>query len=360
MEDVIGSKISIVIPTKNEEDNISGLLLRIMRYGYEVIIVDDSDDNTATIAENLGARVIRGQGKGLGQAIIDGIKISSGDIVVVMDADLSHSPDAIPDLIKPILEQKCDMTIGSRYVEGGKTVGWSIPRKIVSRAAGFLAYPVARVRDGTSGFFAVRKSALEGVVLKPDSWKIMLEIRVKAKLSRVLEFPIRFEDRKAGKSKLTLRQGAAYLKHLFLLMMYHYRILNFMLVGGLGYIINIGIYYPLTLVFKNEVTFLGQHFYLPPFVISSFIAMSFNYYLNRIWTFGDRQARSLSFFMYLSMGVTTLLFDMLVLFALVDYGGIRPVPAAAIAITVAFVLRYFISDKWIWHGKNRRIDGTPI
>lgn len=78
MEDVIGSKISIVIPTKNESENIRNLLLRIIGYGYEVIIVDDSDDTTATIAENLGARVIRGQGKGLGQAIIDGIKISWG------------------------------------------------------------------------------------------------------------------------------------------------------------------------------------------------------------------------------------------------------------------------------------------
>jgi len=360
MEDVIGSKISIVIPTKNESENISGLLLRIMRYGYEVIIVDDSDDNTATIAENLGARVIRGQGKGLGQAIIDGMKISSGDIVVVMDADLSHSPDAIPDLIKPILEQKCDMTIGSRYVNGSETVGWSIPRKIVSRAASFLAYPVAHVRDGTSGFFAVRKSVLDGVILRPDSWKIMLEIKVKANLTRVIELPIRFEDRKAGKSKLTLKQGAAYLKHLFLLAMYHYRILNFMLVGGLGYIINMGIYYPLTLVFKNEVTFLGQHFYLPPFVISSLVAITCNYHFNKVWTFGDRQAKRLSFFRYLGMAVTTLLFDMLVLFALVDYGGIKPIPAAAIAILVVFALRYLIADKLIWHGKNRRIDGTPV
>jgi dolichol-phosphate mannosyltransferase len=360
MEDIIGSKISIVIPTKNEADNISNLLLRIMRYGYEVIIVDDSDDATATIAKNLGARVIRGQGKGLGQAIIDGMKISLGDIVVVMDADLSHSPDAIPDLIKPILEQKYDMTIGSRYVKGGKTIGWSIPRKIISRVAGFFAYPVAHIRDGTSGFFAVRKSVLDGVVLRPDSWKIMLEIKVKANLTRVIELPIRFEDRKAGKSKLTLMQWAAYLKHLFLLVMYHYSILNFMLVGGLGYIINMGIYYPLTLVFKNEVSFLGQHFYLPPFVISSLVAISCNYYFNKVWTFRNRQARSLSFFRYLGMAMTTLLFDMLVLFALVDYGGIKPIPAAAIAILVVFALRYLIADKWIWHGKNRRIDGTPV
>jgi dolichol-phosphate mannosyltransferase len=356
MEDVIDSKISIVIPTKNEAESINSLLLRIMGYGYEVIIVDDSDDATATIAKNLGAKVIKGQGKGLGQAIIDGIKASSGDIIVVMDADLSHSPDAIPDLIKPILEQKYDMTIGSRYIKGGRTIGWGIKRKIISRMASFLAYPVAHVLDGTSGFFAVRKSVLDGIVLRPDSWKIMLEIKVKANLTRVIELPIRFEDRKAGESKLTLRQWVAYLKHLLLLAMYHYRILNFMLVGGLGYIINMGIYYPLTLVFKNEVSFLGQHFYLPPFVISSLVAISCNYYLNKVWTFRGRQARILSFFRYLGMAVTTLLFDMLVLFALVDYGGIKPIPAAAIAILVGFAIRYLIANKWIW-GKRRESKG---
>ena len=165
----MNSLISIVIPTRNEEDNIERLLnwgikqasqMHSPKFEYEAIVVDDSNDKTAEIARANGARVIQGKGQGLGQAMIDGIEASKGDIIVLMDADLSHNPHAIPGLIRPILEEGCDMTIGSRYVKDGSNPGWSLSRRIVSRGACLLARPVTNVKDATSGFFAFRKEIL--------------------------------------------------------------------------------------------------------------------------------------------------------------------------------------------------------
>jgi len=110
----------VVVPTFNEADNITRLLTKIGQalrdYAHEVIVVDDGTDKTREIAMDMGAKAYRGVRMGLGAAILEGIRHSSGDIVVVMDADLSHSPDDIPRLLKPILENGYDMAIGSRYV----------------------------------------------------------------------------------------------------------------------------------------------------------------------------------------------------------------------------------------------------
>jgi putative flippase GtrA len=130
-----------------------------------------------------------------------------------------------------------------------------------------------------------------------------------------------------------------------------YQILNFMLVGGIGYVINMLTYWPLTIIFKNEVTFLGQHFYLPPFVISSLVAIVCNYELNKIWPFKGWTENKLGGLRYLIMAFGTLFIDMLFLFILVQYCGFPPVPGAAVAILLAFILRYIIARSWVWSKK---------
>jgi putative flippase GtrA len=131
-----------------------------------------------------------------------------------------------------------------------------------------------------------------------------------------------------------------------------YQILNFMLVGGIGYALNMLVYWPLTLVFKNDVTFLGQHFYLPPFVISSLLAILCNYELNRIWTFKGWKKQRFAGARYLSMALATLLIDMLFLFILVQFFKLPPVPAAALAILIVFIIRYTIARSWVWSKKS--------
>lgn len=156
--------VSIIIPTRNEEKNIGQLLTaieKVMTLDYEAIVVDDSDNNLTRIkAISAGAKVIIGKRQGLGQAIIDGIEAAQGDIIVNMDADLSHRAEDIPKLLEPILEQGCDMAIGSRYVKGGSNPGWSLKRQIVSRVACLLALPVTSIKDATSGFFAFKREIL--------------------------------------------------------------------------------------------------------------------------------------------------------------------------------------------------------
>ncbi len=340
--------VSIVIPTRNESANIANLLNQVKPLGHEILVVDDSTDGgeTKMLAIKNGARVLDGQHKGLGQAIIDGIKASKSEIVVVMDADCSHPPSKIPQLVEAC-KDGYGMSIGSRYVNGGSIVGWNKKRRLISMVASRMAFPITGLRDNTSGFFAVSNSILDGVDLKPDSWKIMLEILVKSK-AKAVEIPIEFWDRQAGESKFNNKEVVAYLKHLFKLAMFKYRVFSFTLVGGIGFIINMGLYYPLTLIFQSEVTFLDQHFYLPPFAISSAVAIMSNYHFNKVWTFGDRKAKSLSSMRYFGMAGITLLLDMFVLFLMVDYGHLHPMLAAMVAIIFVFFLRYVIADKWIW------------
>lgn len=125
-------------------------------------------------------------------------------------------------------------------------------------------------------------------------------------------------------------------------------ILNFMFVGGIGFIVNISIYYPLSLVFENEVTILGQHFYLPPFIISSFIAILCNYEMNKRWTFKRQKTNSYSRGRYMLMALVTLVLDVIMLWLLVDYGHLFPTLGAVIALNAAFLLRYAIARVWVW------------
>jgi dolichol-phosphate mannosyltransferase len=274
--------VSIIIPTRNESKNITKLIDAIWRANvpnqYEVVVVDDSSDDTAEKARSVGARVVYGKGQGLGQAIIDGITKAYGDTIVVMDADLSHDPSALPAMILPILEQGYDMTIGSRYTKGGGTSGWELSRRIISRCACLLALPITSVKDATSGYFAFRKSLIKNVKLEASSWKIMLEILLKTKPTRILEVPIMFKVRELGKSKFDKTQMIAYLKHIGLLAFWKYqKFLKFCIVGGIGALITFSITWLAT-------EFIG-FWYMFSLVIAVIIATISNFTLNSLWTF---------------------------------------------------------------------------
>lgn len=274
------NQVSLIIPTRNEAENIEVLLsgLKEVCPNAEMLVVDDSDDNTIALALRCGARVVKGKRKGLGQAILDGIQASKGEIVVVMDADLSHSPKDVPRLLYPILRQGFDMVIGSRYTRGGKVVGWELSRKIVSRVACLLALPVTTIKDSTSGFFAFRKEIIKGVELKGTSWKIMLEIWAKAHPVAVKEVPITFSVRTAGKSKFNKQQMRAYLRHLWLLCLFKYqRFIKFCVVGSSGAAITFFLTWLLTDIFGL--------FYLLSLVFAVGVATITNYTFNALWTF---------------------------------------------------------------------------
>ena len=220
--------VSIVVPTLREATNLRPLAERIARaladtdITWELLLVDDdSDDGSAGIAAALAGdglpvrmAVRCGVRPDLSRAVIEGIARSRFDRIVVMDAELSHPPERIPELLAA-LDGDCDMAVGSRYVAGASTAGdWGLPRVVNSRVATLLATPLVRCADPMAGFFAVDRRALPDLAaLRPIGFKIGLELMVRGRL-RVRETPIAFADRRRGKSKLRWRQQLDYLRHL--------------------------------------------------------------------------------------------------------------------------------------------------
>jgi dolichol-phosphate mannosyltransferase len=202
-----GLKISIIIPTK-DEPYIQELVKRIHKVlssiNHEIIIVDKSKI-TPKVKE---AKVIKQKTDGLGNAVLEGLKLAKGNVIVTMDGDGSHRPEDLPKLIEKSKEY--DIVIGSKYVKGGKTKDKPY-RILISRIYCLLASLILglKIKDNMSGFAAVRKEVYEKVKLNPRGFKINTELLYKAKKFgfKAAEVPIIFEKRKLGKSKGTIKEG---------------------------------------------------------------------------------------------------------------------------------------------------------
>ncbi len=218
--------LSIVVPTYNERDRLEHLVdgacavFREHQVSAELVIVDDSSpDGTGAIADRLAdrypLRVVHRSGKlGLGTAVMDGFRIARGSVLGVMDADLSHPADLVPAMLGVLFSTSSDMVIGSRYIRVGGSSNWSALRLLMSRFACLLAAPVTPVRDATSGFFLVRREAVEGVSIAAGGFKICLELLVRGRIRSVAEVPYVFVGRTAGESKMNVREATGYLKQL--------------------------------------------------------------------------------------------------------------------------------------------------
>ncbi len=248
---------SIVVPTYHEAANLPGLLERIAQLretlgvDLEVLIMDDqSRDGSVEVvhqaAHDWATIVVRTGPRGLSPAVVEGLQRARYPVVVVMDADLSHPPEKIPDLILA-LDSGQQFALGSRYVPGGSTDDkWGFFRWLNSRIATWLARPLTDARDPMSGFFAFRKAELARArYLNPIGYKIGLEIIVKCGLENVGEVPIHFADRQHGQSKLTFAEQLKYLRHLQRLYLYQLRYTSprarFVVVGTFGVLVNLSV-----------------------------------------------------------------------------------------------------------------------
>ena len=177
----------------------------------EILFVDDhSTDATCDKIRSLaGTHPIRlveqnGEGPGLATAIMSGARAARGEILLVMDADLSHPPDRIKDLVAPLFAGTADLVVGSRYVKGGATPGWPAWRRAVSRAGAALAHPLTGLHDSMCGFFAIGRSRLLELAPQTSGFKIVFETMLRARGTlRVREVPIVFRERARGKSKMS-------------------------------------------------------------------------------------------------------------------------------------------------------------
>lgn len=228
--------LSVVIPTYNERQGIEELLNRLagvqalVAEGLEVLLVDDrSTDGTDEWAEAYFARapfgrVIRRQGlRDLSQAVLEGIRQARGELIAVMDGDLSHPPELLPALADAVRAGQ-DLAVASRYVQPGPTPPWSSrPRRLLSQAGNLLVRPLVPVRDATSGYFVAESAWLKGLGVCPHGFKILLEILVRGCVHRAQEVPYVFTDRRYGTSKLGWRVLWAYLAQVGRLYLYRWR-----------------------------------------------------------------------------------------------------------------------------------------
>ena len=212
-----------MVPTYNEAGSLPLLVDRLVKAfasrDWELVVVDDgSPDGTADIADGLGTthpiRVVRRPGKaGLASAVVAGFAKAQGDVLLVMDADLSHPPEVAPQLADAIANG-ADLAVGSRYVAGGGVMDWPMKRQIVSRVACLMGQVLVPVRDSTSGFFALRRSVVDGVKLNPIGFKIGFEVMARGKYKKVVEVPYTFRDREHGFSKFGQREIVQYVQQL--------------------------------------------------------------------------------------------------------------------------------------------------
>ena len=215
--DATTRSVSIVVPTFNEAENIEHVIERCRQamdgMDYELIVVDDdSPDGTWRVAERASAETDRvtvhrrRSERGLGTAVAAGFDRATKEFCVVIDADLQHPPELIPELVNHVTEY-VDIVVGSRYQKGGRVVNWPLSRRLISRGAVGLAklcIPAARgLNDPLSGFFLVRSSVVDEASLDPMGYKILLEVLVECDYSHVVEVPYRFDERQHGTSKLS-------------------------------------------------------------------------------------------------------------------------------------------------------------
>lgn len=219
-------KLALVIPTLREAENICGLLHHIrsvldpLGMPYELLVVDDdSCDGTAELVsaiaeEDSRVRLLVRKGKrGLSGAILYGWQRTDAAVLGVMDADLQHPPELLPELLAAILDER-DIVIGSRYTPGGELGQWNIGRKFLSAAAVWVTWPLQssrlRAKDPMSGFFMVRRTCLDQIRFQRTGFKLLLEILVRGRISSLAEIPFEFGQRYRGASKANVKVAVDY------------------------------------------------------------------------------------------------------------------------------------------------------
>jgi len=216
----VSKRALVIVPTFNERDNLPPLVAGLLAHpGVDVLVVDDrSPDGTGEVADALASAsagrldvLHRVERRGLGRSYVDGIALAVRrpyDVICQMDADLSHDPRQLPDLIAAT--DHADVAIGSRYVPGGAIVNWPRRRRVLSRFANLYIRTVTRLgpRDCTSGYRCWRREALASLALDrftSDGYSFLVEMLFAAARAgcRFAEVPITFVERRLGESKLS-------------------------------------------------------------------------------------------------------------------------------------------------------------
>jgi dolichol-phosphate mannosyltransferase len=416
--------LSVIVPTYNESENILHLLRSIIKnipssFVSEIIVVDDNSpdrtgeivetyslelqgkssfiksddvreaqqkpdpvlDNIVNVANNepdlsqCSIKVLhRAEKKGLIPAILEGIGYSKGRYILVMDADFSHSPERIPEMVAELEDSGIDMVVASRYMKGGSIIGWPLRRRLISKGAVKIAkygLPIQKeVEDPMSGFFALKRHIIEGIKIEGEGYKILLEILVKSKDIRVKEIPYMFTDRRAGKSKLDKGVMLDYVKAVYHLYRYGQKSAKvisrlkkeekrksvlffskagrFYTVGASGLLLN---YFVSVFLTNNQIANLG---YIQATIVGIIVSNISNFILNKAWTFEDRDfslkrtLRQYGLFAAITAGGAIIQLGSLYMFL---GSGLQYEISLILAVALASVSNFLLNKRWTFGEK---------
>lgn len=366
--------VTVVLPTYNEADNIVGLVRSILAvaaattYDFKVLVVDDnSPDGTAEVVRGLqranpNIELLMGKKEGLGRAYLRGfrhvIAHMETDAVVMMDADYSHDPNALPRMLKKV-EEGVDYVIGSRYVADASIPGnWPVLRILNSRVANFVATRFAgidsRVRDISGGFKAISMQALKQIDIDKIStrgygFQMHLLYEFQANGYEVAEVPTTFRERKLGSSKMSLADILGFLRCAYGLNPHSpvRTLTRFLQVGIAGAFINLAVLFVLTRLLPTHTVWNSA--------AATELSIVFNFFLHSLFTFQNLRSGVWSFrttlrrlFAYNVASAGTAVLTTAVFGALHLLFGVHYLSAQVVAIGAAFLLNYWLSSAVIW------------
>ena len=408
MQDIISKNLflSIVIPTYNDSENILNLIDAIIHHipsdiSSEIIIVDDnSPDGTGMLVERYIKKITnetynntaktsnykniyknkcsvkvvhRNIRNHLIYAILDGVRHSSGQNILIMNADFSHPPEIIPRIINELNQDPNCIVVASRYIKGGSIVGWPFKRLMLNIGAVRIArhsLKLRNIKDPISGFFALPSHTLKDIEFDTQGFKMLLEILVKCKNLRVREIPYIFTDKELGKSKLDskvildyskaiwqlYRYGRNYSSNAMMqnkqerrgLVLFLSKAARFFTVGASGLVIN----YLISTLLSGGTFF--NFWYVHSTLIGIIFSITSNFLLNKSWTFEDRDFSLYHtlkqyglFVAFSSIGASI---QLLLVYLLVE-SGLGYSPSLIIAVASASISNFLLNKKFTFHEK---------
>ena len=377
-----GSKVSIILPTYNESQNIIQMLESIenslpKNLRTETIVVDDNSPdgtgkivdeylNLKKIANNTIDVIHRTTKSGLASAILKGIQQATGDVIVVMDSDFSHPPQIIPKMLDALKKYHSDIVIASRYVKGGSIEHWTLKRKLMSKIATKIAKSSLGVtaKDPMSGFFLFKKNLLHDLKFDGIGYKLLLEILVKTKGAKISEVPYTFTNRQFGSSKLGIDTIIDYGKSILKLYRHGKTIENqeprksirfmskaarFYTVGASGLLVN----YLTSLLLAGNIPEL---WFVHANVFGIAASITTNFFLNKFWTFEDRNfklkrtlTQFLKFIGFSSLGA---LLQLGIVFSLIEQYEVSYPVALVIGVLSAAFGNFILNKKLTFKEKT--------
>ena len=357
----MSSKYLVIIPTYNEKNNIQEIIPQVLsisdknKRALDILVVDDnSPDKTYLEVEKIHKKdgrvnlLLREKKEGLGKAYEAGFKWAQNqkyDYIISMDADLSHQPKYLQDMIDG--DKKIDLLVGSRYIRGGGVVGWDWKRQFNSRGANIVTRLMLglKTHDVTAGFKRYSRVFLDALLrhgIKSGGYALMVEtvFFAKEKKYQIAEFPIVFVDRRAGQSKISgeLKKSVKIVWQLFIRRKSIRQFIKFSIVGFSNFLLDSGIYILETRIFKIAEILAKT--------VSFIASATSSYYFNRKWTFKDTNKNiTKQYLKFILVATTGLEINVAVFYISHNIFEIYDLISLVIAAAITMVWN-FIANKW--------------